>query len=349
MPVTKPLAILTALGKKLPERVAHRLEAEHYRSRRQSPYSYNGTSWVEINTAQASAPSMKLNTSTIRLISWNIDILTAGAEIRMEAALSYLETLVLHSPPSTPIIIFLQEMGRSDLQQIRRAKWIQSGFYITHIYEDYWLDPLYGTATLIDRRLKIGGVFRVPWISKFERDGLFVDIEVESAGKEVKVFRLCNTHLESLIADPPVRPLQMEAAGKYLREKKVAAALLAGDLNAIQPFDRTLHEENGLKDSYLELGGKEESEEGYTWGYQVPQEMRERFGCSRMDKILFRGDVAPISFERIGIDVKVAEDQRQAMRDAGEEEWVTDHYGVMGDFQLDGWNLGSAKTLSRLS
>ena len=48
-------------------------------------------------------------------------------------------------------------------------------------------------------------------------------------------------------------------------------SVLAGDLNAIEPFDRTLHLDNGLKDAYLELGGKEDSEDGYTWGQQAPK------------------------------------------------------------------------------
>ena len=49
----------------------------------------------------------------------------------------------------------------------------------------------------------------------------------------------------------------------------------------------------------------------------------------------YTGALVPQSFERIGVGVKVAESNRQEMRDAGEEEWVTDHYGVMANFQLD--------------
>lgn len=50
-----------------------------------------------------------------------------------------------------------------------------------------------------------------------------------------------------------------------------------GIFNAIQDFDRTLHEGNGLKDVYLEAGGIEgaemegggvEGEKGWTWGMQ---------------------------------------------------------------------------------
>jgi tyrosyl-DNA phosphodiesterase 2 len=184
-----------------------------------------------------------------------------------------------------------------------------------------------------------------------DRDGLFVDIALANAPGERPrggpVLRLCNTHLESLVADPPVRPIQMAAAAEYLGaqddaatkyfhiQKKVACALLAGDLNAIQPFDRTLHLDNGLSDAYLELGGQEDSDEGYTWGPQAQRWSRERFGCSRMDKILFKG-LQPLSFERLAVGVKVADDLLEEVEKVVEGGFVTDHYGVVGDFELTG-------------
>ena len=310
----------------------------------------NGT-WTSTHTQSPAVTHSEptANPKAIRLISWNIDILVGFAEERMTAALEYLNGLVSSTPADIPVVVFLQEMGQSDLEQIRNAKWIHERFNITELDGKHWLNPLYGTTTLVDRRLKISNVFRVPWLSKFDRDGLFVDISISHPSlSDGKVLRLCNTHLESLIADPPVRPAQLAAAATYLQKTEVACALLAGDLNAIQPFDKTLHSENGLKDTYLELGGVEGTDEGYTWGYQVPQWMKDKFGCSRMDKILFRGDVKPKTFERVGAGVKIAEEHRAKAREAGEEEWVTDHYGVMGDFELTGdWTLQGHGTDAR--
>ncbi|KAF2119349.1 Endonuclease/exonuclease/phosphatase [Lophiotrema nucula] len=342
-PKSKSTPILDALTAALKSGPAQECEDAFYEPRPQGYWYYGSSSWVDVKpSASEPVPPLTRLTSSlypevVRLISWNIDILVPFVEERMAAALQYLEELVALTEEGTPVVVFLQEMGQSDLRQIRDASWVQERFFITELDERNWLSPLYGTTTLVDRRLRIESVWRVPWVSEFDRDGLFVDIGFD--GSE-KVLRLCNTHLESLVADPPARPLQLEAAGKILQEESVAAALLAGDLNAIQPFDRTLHSENGLKDTYLELGGEEDSDDGYTWGQQVPQWMRDKFGCSRMDKILFRGSVLPKQFERIGINVKVAEEKRQEVRDAGEQEWVTDHYGVMGDFTLDGWKLG---------
>ncbi|KAF2439645.1 hypothetical protein P171DRAFT_339571, partial [Karstenula rhodostoma CBS 690.94] len=328
-----PKAILEAFQKALISGPAQKLgDAAYYKPRPQPFYYYNGSSWVSSSPKYPSKGAI-FPTKNLRVISWNIDMLIGFAEERMSAALEHLSTLVEGTSKDVPVVIFLQEMSQSDMQQIRDAPFIQHRFHITDLDERNWLGPLYGTNTLIDLRLNINSIFRVPWISKFDRDGLFVDLAFSEQGKG-KVLRLCNTHLESLVADPPIRPLQLQAAAPYLHDSSVAAALLAGDLNAIQPFDRTLHSENDLKDVYLELGGQEDSDDGYTWGYQVPQALRERFGCSRMDKILFSGALRPQKFERIGMGVKVAEGKRQEMKAAGEQEWVTDHYGVMADFHL---------------
>ncbi|KAK7183950.1 hypothetical protein DPSP01_011727 [Paraphaeosphaeria sporulosa] len=331
---TAPKAILKALQEALTSGPAQQIgDAGYYKPRPQLFHHYNGSTWVSYSP-QNYPNGAELPTKNLRIMSWNIDMLIGFAEERMSAALAHLSNLVASTNKEVPVVIFLQEMSQSDMQQIRNAPFIQNYFYITDLDERNWLSPLYGTNTLIDRRLTIKNVFRVPWISKFGRDGLFVDLTLSDQGKG-RVLRLCNTHLESLVADPPVRPLQLQAAAPYLHDSSVAAGLLAGDLNAIQPFDRALHSDNDLKDAYLELGGQEDSDDGYTWGYQVPQALREKFGCSRMDKILFSGALRPQKFERIGMGVKVAEEKRQEMRAAGEEEWVTDHYGVMADFHLN--------------
>jgi len=151
----------------------------------------------------------------------------------------------------------------SDLRLIQSTPWVRDHFHLTDVDDTFWESGYYGTCTLIDRRLPIKDVLRVHYtLTKMERDALFVDILVEKD----QVLRFCNTHLESLVADPPLRPAQMTVAAQFMRKLTVHASFLAGDLNAIQPFDRTLHSDHGLKDAYLELGGKEDSEDGYTWG-----------------------------------------------------------------------------------
>jgi tyrosyl-DNA phosphodiesterase 2 len=353
MSTSKETPTMEALTATLNSGPAQKRDDEFFRPRQQA-YFYCGHDciWRPAPSAQTISPPRALvNPKVIHLISWNIDMLVPFGNERMAAALQHLNTLIASTPPDIATIIFLQEMTQSDLGLIKSSAWIQDRFNITDIDSSSWLSAYYGTVTLIDTRLSISSVFRVPFLSKFDRDGLFVDIQLStvkptaSSSISQKVLRLCNVHLESLVANPPVRPHQLSAAAAYLHAPEVASALLAGDLNAIEGFDRTLHSENDLQDAYLSLGGREDSEEGYTWGYQVPAPMRERFGCSRMDKILFCGDVNVQSFERIGAGVKVAEALREDVRTAGEEDWVSDHYGAMGDFELDGnWSLKTGES-----
>jgi tyrosyl-DNA phosphodiesterase 2 len=307
----------------------------------QPVYAFNSTTW---NTAKFgpvvkkdAANSKVVSMDSFRLLTWNIDVLTEFGEERMASALEYLGQMIAEIPASQLIVVLLQEMSVSDLLQIQNTPWVQSRFHITDLDAKYWQSDLYGTTTLIDKRFTIARVFRTPFPSNFQRDGFFVDVRLTDSDK---VLRLCNVHLESLIADPPIRPGQLEQAAKYMHDDTVHAAVLAGDCNAIQPFDRTLHSENRLNDAYLELGGQEDTEEGCTWGQQVPESLRQRFGLSRMDKVLFCGDATVKSLERIGVGVKVENgDVRKAMVEAGMVEYVTDHLGLMAEIELVGAGL----------
>ncbi|KAF7118598.1 hypothetical protein CNMCM5793_008132 [Aspergillus hiratsukae] len=120
------------------------------------------------------------NVPRIRLTTWNIDFQTSMGRERMAAALEYLSHQ--HSTQhdeQTPSIIFLQEMVESDLQLIQEAGWVQERFFITDISSDHWRGS-YGTTTVIDKRLVVTGVFWVPYSSsRMERDGLFVDVDVD--------------------------------------------------------------------------------------------------------------------------------------------------------------------------
>lgn len=166
-----------------------------------------------------------------------------------------------------------------------------------------------------------------------DRDAFFVDVTLGPEGRKV---RLCNTHLESMAFDPPFRPPQVALVARYLHEAGVHAALAGGDLNAIQPFDRTLHADHDLKDAFLESGGKEDTDEGFTWGQQAATTLRAQFGCSRMDKVYFCGELELVRFERFGQDVLVeGEEEARGIVELGfEKPWVTDHLGIMAEVEI---------------
>ncbi|KAI1328226.1 Endonuclease/exonuclease/phosphatase [Xylariaceae sp. FL0255] len=285
----------------------------------------------------------------LAVLSWNIDYMLPHAQSRMEAGLSELRRQIDLLPRSTAAAIFLQECVLSDLRTIATAEWVREGFRVTDRRATNWGSGMYGTTTLVDRRLGVESCFRVHYAASrpgMDRDGLFVDVVVPSKGDgkgKGKVVRLCNSHLESLALEPPFRPIQVGVMARFMHgagegedgKTKLCGAIAAGDFNAIQPFDRTLHSDNGLTDAYIALGGAEDDEAGYTWGQQASTALRKQFGCSRMDKVYLTssgwGGLKLERFDRFGTDVELDDPaMRQEIVELGfEKGWITDHLGVM--------------------
>ena len=257
----------------------------------------------------------------LKLFTWNIDFQAPLGVERMKAALAHLHELINGLPSATLVVVLLQEMTASDLTLVQSAPWIRDSFYLTDLNSTHW-KAAYGTLTLVDRRLPITSVFRVRYASNMGRDALFVDL---NDGESSTVLRVCNTHLESLPRDPPLRPAQVNLASRYLKDPTIAAGIIGGDFNAIQDLDTTLHEENRLKDAYLNGGGDKVSQEGWTWGMQSMYDAGKRFGCKRMDKILFCGRVSVEGLEKFGMGLQI-----DGMLD-GPKLYVTDHLGLMAD------------------
>jgi tyrosyl-DNA phosphodiesterase 2 len=316
---------------------ASRKTSVHWRPdqpHQQPYYTYDKTkkSWEP-----REAGEKRVKTSTIgrlALYAWNIDFMLPYANSRMEIGLRTLGELVSQVPTDTGVVIFLQECVDPDLETIANTPWIQERFVLTDLTSDNWASGHYGTTTLVDRRLlPLDALFRVHYLrTRMERDALFVDFTMRG-GKKV---RLANSHLESLDQMPAMRPHQVEIIGECLHEDGIDAGIAAGDFNAIQDFDRTLHSDNGLKDAYLELGGQEDSDEGYTWGQQAATSLRERYGCSRMDKVFFRGALELKSFERFGKDVLLEDPEEiEDIVDLGfDKPWITDHMGIKAVFDI---------------
>ncbi|KAK4574398.1 hypothetical protein LTR86_002160 [Recurvomyces mirabilis] len=295
-------------------------------------YSWNETKWQQVTTepihTNQDAPKL------IALYSWNIDFMLPYPDSRMRAGLRHLERLIAKQPSSAVIIIYLNECVESDLRLMATDPWVQKTFAITDLDNTNWQSGHYGTTTLIDRRLPVQSCFRVHYAkSNMERDGLFVDVAFR-AGKPI---RFCNTHAESLANEPAFRPPQIALCAEYMHSPDVQGAILAGDLNAIQDFDKHLHTDNNLQDAYLEMGGSEDdAENGHTWGQQAATAQRMRFGTTRMDKVFYCGGVTCKSFDRFGQDIEVEDKkEREAIVKLGfKKPWITDHLGVMATFEV---------------
>lgn len=359
-------------------------QLEEYQPRPQPHYAYKAPRWQLVDTDTPSpVPNSGTDTTSVGklgLITWNIDFMAPFPQARMASALSYLEGLVKSIPASTAVVICLQELrqdvpidfehlGRQldrqiadDLRQIADAEWVQQRFNVSDLSTDNWRCG-YNGVTLVDRRLRIVQVARLPFVSEYQREALMVDVEVnklsgpgrqdrqqadgDSLGKK-PVIRICNVHLDSMAGNPPMRPVQWKACAKYMQDRPdgVVAGIVAGDCNANRVYDLTLPQENGFKDAYLELGGSEDDPEGLTWG---PQSRQTRFPHKRMDKVCFwqgevGGEGVPLqlkSLERIGVGVKVEEVAVvEQLNEAGYFGFVTDHYGLMANFDVgEGWTV----------
>ncbi|KAF4445467.1 hypothetical protein F53441_10809 [Fusarium austroafricanum] len=297
---------------------------------KQSFYQWAANEWQPLQASEASASS---KITKLAIYSWNIDFMLPYARARMNTALAHLEELTRQhrSDENTAVVVSIQECVPSDLFIIGEQQWIRDDFYRTDEDTSAWASGAYGTTTLVDRRLQVLSCFRVHFsATRMERDGLFVD--VKASGQTI---RLCNTHLESLALEPPLRPAQMRIIASHMHAPDISGAAVTGDFNAIQPFDLTLHTDNKLEDAYLQLGGQEgdgrgDDTGGYTWGQQAHPRQRNQFGCSRMDKVFFCGDALKlVEFERFGADVELDEEELRAkLEELGfEKPWITDHLG----------------------
>ncbi|KAF2806744.1 uncharacterized protein BDZ99DRAFT_369468, partial [Mytilinidion resinicola] len=284
---------------------------------------------------------------SLTLLTWNIDFMASHGSARLASALNHLSALFSPLPSTTAVLILLQEMTALDLKQLSETPWIRAHFAMTDCTPATWDGSSYGTVTLVDRRVKIARVARLRFVSEYQRDGLGVDVVLQAQLKgkngedvdvdkvEERTLRAVNVHLDSMASNPPMRPLQMAALGRWVRDGDCVAGIVAGDMNANREYDRALPKENGFKDAYLDLGGVEGAVEGMTWGYQSEENMAKRFGPTRLDKVVFCGEVGVQSLERIGMGVMVEDEAIKAKMKAEEEvEFVTDHYGLKAEFLL---------------
>ncbi|RYP93229.1 hypothetical protein DL770_000604 [Monosporascus sp. CRB-9-2] len=279
----------------------------------------------------------------LALYSWNIDQMLPFAEARMETALAYLERLTARLAPMTATVIFLQECTLTYLETIARSQWVRDRFYITEADASNWTSGHAGTTMLVDRRLLVIACFRVHFTQTFlDRDAHFIDILMRRPGtsgsqeSDNLILRLCNVHLESFDWETPLRPVQMRVIAKHIHQDGMHGALVAGDFNSLQPYDMTLHTEHELRDAFLEFGGQEEEEAGFTWGLQSPEVMRAD-GPSRLDKVMFTGACLQLRrFEVFGRDVQLEDEEQRAelIRLGCEKPWITDHLGVMAELHI---------------
>ncbi|PSR92433.1 hypothetical protein BD289DRAFT_428881 [Coniella lustricola] len=135
--------------------------------------------------------------TTLHNITWNIDFRAPKSQSRVDAALAHLEALAKQAPKSTAMGIMPQELVQSspldlaqqshnhpvadenflsnDLGQLAASRCVQERSNASDLTTAHW-SCSYNSVTLVARRSKVVGVARLPFVSRFSREALVVDV-----------------------------------------------------------------------------------------------------------------------------------------------------------------------------
>jgi tyrosyl-DNA phosphodiesterase 2 len=263
----------------------------------------------------------RLSTS-LSLITWNVDFMKPNVTKRLTAALDYLQ---YHAFPGSqggqppPCVILLQEIHVGEFDTLLAHPWVREWFMVAPgSTENGWPRyATYGTVTLVSRSdsLLLAGSTCVHFGgSRMWRNALVTDVVLGVASR-ARVLRVVNTHLESLPQGTPQRVVQMGVIASLLKKEGILGGIVGGDMNAIAASDETLAEENGLADAWEEDKRNGNAEDGITWGYQP----RMRFPPGRLDRILYT--------KKDGLKVRDVRRIAVGLEIPG-TGWVSDHYGL---------------------
>ena len=266
----------------------------------------------------------------VRIITWNVDMVTPHHEERITAALRHIAQDVLLCKNldvvPEPCCILLQEVHKNVMPYLLKNEWLRRWFVVAPYTPDKWPeDAHYGAVTLVSRSINIAECHILHFgLSSMFRTALCVKIKLNHPGSgEKSVVAIVNTHLESLPDGSRARPRQLEMCSRFLRLRGVHGGIVAGDMNAISEEDATIGKDVGLRDAWR----KGNMDAGKTWGYQGQNDGG--YPPNRLDKIFYLPGMGYKVDEpkRIGVGVKVRDGTDEA-------RWVSDHYGLETTLQM---------------
>lgn len=278
--------------------------------------------------------------SSLRIITWNVDLIKNVWQDRINGVLRHLQKVVESHDgkgenegyKGDAFVVLLQEVTPRMLNFIRDDEWVRRAFAIVPLREDKWpRQAYYGNVTLVSKDLEVVQAQIVHFsLTTSQRTGLLVYVRMSSTGKREDSRTICiaNTHLESLPAGEHIRPKQLEALAQLLKlDENIEGGVVAGDMNSISKADRSLARKLGLKDAWRQ---GDSDPEGFTWGYQSLEEDK-KYPPARLDKILYvpKRRYKVDEPQRIGVGLKVHVQE-------GEEHWVSDHYGLLTTLHVVG-------------
>lgn len=303
------------------------------------PYRYRESkrAWKHVDTTglEGSPPHGKTIPSSIRLITWNIDMASKMERERFRGALRHIREDVLNcktlDQPPTPgssqgCIIMFQEVKAELFADIQEDTWIRRHFIVLPIDANKWPeDAWYGNVTLVQRGIPIAEAHILHFgLTSMQRTALCVKVKLAHPGtQDTSVVAFVNTHLESLAEGADARHRQLEMCAFFLKGR---GGVVAGDMNMILNEDEGMERDVGLRDAWkgklkmkASAAGNETGEEaGNTWGYQG-QTHGGKFPPNRLDRIFYSPGTGFKIDEpkRIGVGVVIREGP-----------WVSDHYGL---------------------
>lgn len=296
----------------------------------------------------------------LKIASWNLFFSDHALTARTSAAIANLRTMFGQAPQN--LVVMFQEVRLESLQIILGDQWVQQNFvlsdtkppclqYANNQSFDQRPDCKpsdYFTLIMSSRDLPISNCFRVPFVSKQERDALVVDIPVfEDPGTErsKRSLRLCTAHLESLWGEElRFRQLVQVSAllkGDLSQGRIIYGGLVGGDMNAYDRSEDDNHRapEVDLKDVWEDEPAPKPQvlkpfrkdltfgkAKGHTWGYHSVKYKKR----TRLDKFFYTGSIKTFALGEaqdttgnlgrfgMGLKTKVGSD----------DVWVSDHFGI---------------------
>ncbi|KAG2038920.1 hypothetical protein BDR03DRAFT_953110 [Suillus americanus] len=271
--------------------------------------------------------------SFIRVVSWNIDCMRPEPDLRLDAALSYIQHQVFkcrtYRRRPEPCSILLQGVLATAFDTILNNKWVQNFFVVIPSTTDAWPKlAKYGTVTLLSRSIRITKSTSLHFsCSESQHHAIFVDVKLSglvdtvqapSSSQSVVTLRIANTHLDPLPDGAPIREKQLKLVAGALMQDGLFGGIVGGDFNAISPDDSTLVESVGLWDAW---SGDDEG--GFTWGYQP----RSPLTPGRLDKLVY----TPRPGLFIDTPKKIALGKKYGK--LTQRRWISDHYALLTKVQ----------------
>lgn len=270
--------------------------------------------------------------SFMRVVSWNIDCMRPEPDLRLDAALSYIQHHVFKCRTNRrcpePCSILLQGVQATAFDTILNNKWVQNFFVVIPSTTDAWPKlAKYGSVTLLSRSIDIAKSTSIHFsCSEPQLHAIFIDVKLSGlldtakappSSESVVTLRIANTHLDPLPDGAPIREKQLKLIANALMQDGLFGGIVGGDFNAVSPNDFALVESVGLLDAWSGDDG------GFTWGYQP----RSPLTPGRLDKLVYTP--RPGFFIDTPKNIAVGKKYGKLTR----RRWISDHYALLTKVQ----------------